>query len=203
MSAIDARERFLEAVVTKLRAQWLSSDCQSPIEARMFWALCQEIFERSISLRLPTFQGTITLDLVAGELRAGQYPLPSRTLLGNADWQSVLVVPQVHIGDYRADYVLEYRVGDPQQNARTVMVVECDGHDYHERTKQQARHDKRRDRYMTASGLRVLRFTGSEIFADANKCASESLQVLIGILPIKAWADAEDDELAEYKAGDW
>src|SRR5262245_34455764 len=41
------------------------------------------------------------------------------------------------------------------------IVVECDGHDYHEKTKWQASRDKRRDRILQRLGYRVFRFTGS------------------------------------------
>lgn len=53
------------------------------------------------------------------------------------------------------------------------IAVECDGHDFHERTKEQAARDKSRDRALQAAGWRVLRFTGSEIWADPRKCAGE------------------------------
>jgi len=70
-------------------------------------------------------------------------------------------------GKYRADIVLRDDVED------IAIVVECDGHDYHERTKEQAVRDRKRDRAMTAAGLHVLRFTGSEIARDAKACLKE------------------------------
>jgi hypothetical protein len=53
------------------------------------------------------------------------------------------------------------------------IVIECDGHDFHERTKQQAARDKSRDRQLITLGYHVLRFTGSEIWADPRRCAKE------------------------------
>lgn len=77
---------------------------------------------------------------------------------------------QVVIDKYTADFVLTvFHQGKPGLR----MVVECDGHDYHERTKEQAAHDKARDRFMTSQGYVVFRFTGSEIHRDARKCADE------------------------------
>jgi very-short-patch-repair endonuclease len=73
---------------------------------------------------------------------------------------------QHQIGPYRVDFALVSRLAGR-------VVIECDGHDYHERTKEQARHDKKRDRFMLAQGWKVLRFTGSEIYADAAKCVAE------------------------------
>lgn len=68
-------------------------------------------------------------------------------------------------GDYRLDFAFEC---DGKR-----VAVECDGHEFHERTKEQAARDKARDRSLVAAGWQVLRFTGSEIWADPGKCASE------------------------------
>jgi very-short-patch-repair endonuclease len=53
------------------------------------------------------------------------------------------------------------------------VAVELDGHDFHERTKEQASKDKSRDRILVAHGWQVLRFTGSEVYADAERCVTE------------------------------
>jgi very-short-patch-repair endonuclease len=52
-------------------------------------------------------------------------------------------------------------------------VVELDGHAFHERTKEQAAKDKARDRWMTGAGYAVVRFTGSEVWANPFAVASE------------------------------
>jgi very-short-patch-repair endonuclease len=57
------------------------------------------------------------------------------------------------------------------------VAIECDGHDFHEKTKEQAARDKARDRAITAEGYTLLRFTGSEIWANALACASECLSI--------------------------
>lgn len=60
------------------------------------------------------------------------------------------------------------------------MIVECDGHDFHEKTKKQAKHDKKRDRYLTSFGYTVFRFTGSEIYKDPVWCVCEVFEYLQG-----------------------
>lgn len=81
---------------------------------------------------------------------------------------------QVEIGRYRVDFVVWYYRDTPDQIA---VVVECDGHDFHERTKEQARRDKSRDRFLQARGYFVLRFTGSELWADPAECVSEVIDL--------------------------
>lgn len=63
---------------------------------------------------------------------------------------------------YRVDFLIT--VFDMKTKEGYGFVVECDGHEYHEKTKSQAQKDKKRDRDMTTEGFTVLRFTGSEIY---------------------------------------
>jgi very-short-patch-repair endonuclease len=92
----------------------------------------------------------------------------------------VLVRPQASIGPYRVDFLITVK-HEPHTPARDVLVVECDGHDFHEKTKEQAAKDKRRDRYLTGRGLRIMRFTGSEIHKSPSDCASEVMDCLFDI----------------------
>ncbi len=80
------------------------------------------------------------------------------------------VAAQVQIGDYRVDFLF-YHTG-PLTLPPIYLAVECDGHDYHERTKEQAARDRKRDRDLLAMGVKVMRFTGAQIWADAGGCAS-------------------------------
>jgi very-short-patch-repair endonuclease len=104
--------------------------CESPIERRLFAALCGVSF----ALRCSTSN----------------------------------IYPQAKIGDYRADFLV---VG------RRKVAIECDGHDFHERTKEQARRDKARDRYFASQRIAVARFTGSEIWANPIHCAEQALHI--------------------------
>jgi len=55
------------------------------------------------------------------------------------------------------------------------LCVEVDGYENHDKTKEQAQHDRRRDRVLLLSGWRVVRFTGSEVYNTAASCANEVL----------------------------
>ena len=56
------------------------------------------------------------------------------------------------------------------------LAVECDGHDFHERTKEQAARDRSRDRELQDAGVTIYRFTGSEIHNDPIGCAWRAIQ---------------------------
>lgn len=73
---------------------------------------------------------------------------------------------QYKIGNYRADFLFINWEG-------RVVLVECDGHDFHERTKEQAARDRKKDREIQAEGYVILRYTGSEIFANPFYCAAD------------------------------
>ena len=70
---------------------------------------------------------------------------------------------------YRPDFLVFYDGG--------AVAVELDGHDFH-KTKEQRGADAAKDRWLQARGLRVVRFTGSQVFADVQGCIGELLDVV-------------------------
>ncbi len=93
-----------------------------------------------------------------------------------AEAPRAICAPQVQIGPYRVDFLFAIDLmGDEPP---CLVAVECDGHEYHEKTKAQAARDKARDRDIIGRGIKLLRFTGSEIWRDAGGCAAEVLAFL-------------------------
>lgn len=90
-------------------------------------------------------------------------------------------IPQANLPPYRADFLF-VRYGKDNLPDRHV-IVECDGHDFHERTKAQAQRDKERDRFFTKKGWHVLRYTGSEIWARPSDIVVEILNFVFEIDP--------------------
>ena len=56
-----------------------------------------------------------------------------------------------------------------------LVLVECDGHEFHAKTKAQVRRDNERDYDLKMSGYDVLHYSGSQIYDDPFKCAKEIL----------------------------
>lgn len=111
------------------------------------------------------------------------------------DSPDVLIIePQAQLGEHRVDFLLSFRTSGPDfdrptrasdgstipgvKEAEKKMIVECDGHDYHDRTKDQAKKDRSRDRFLQSLGYRVFRYTGSEIWRDVFNCVYEALTTL-------------------------
>lgn len=83
-------------------------------------------------------------------------------------WPSAIVItPQCKWEGYRIDFRLDF------QFLEHPIFIECDGHDFHERTKEQAERDRRKDRLFQEAGIPILRFTGREIFRDPMQCVTQ------------------------------
>jgi very-short-patch-repair endonuclease len=107
-------------------------------------------------------------------LQKCESPIEERLLLhvlGACHGLAFDVDTQTNVGPYRIDMTVVF--------GTTRLAVECDGHDFHERTKEQAARDKARDRYLVSQGWIVLRFTGSEVWKDAALCAVEILDIAL------------------------
>jgi very-short-patch-repair endonuclease len=135
--------------------RYLLSKCESPLEQRLLMKFMELTAQAGANC-------IITQDCVCMDF--------------GPHWIELLPQAQICDGRYRADFLLDVRLNDGA--ARHAIVVEVDGHDYHERTKEQARRDKRRDRDMAAEGLTVLRFTGSEVWKDSNAVVFEILRIV-------------------------
>jgi len=83
--------------------------------------------------------------------------------------------PQYKVGVYRIDIALFLELGSNSYK----LAIECDGHDYHERTEKQARRDKKKDRYLQSQGWLIARFTGSEIYKNPCKCLEKAIDMVI------------------------
>jgi hypothetical protein len=69
--------------------------------------------------------------------------------------------------NYRADFA----------DSVKKIVFELDGHDYH-KTKEQRTNDARRERDFQKMGWTVIRFTGTEIYTDCQKCAKDAFRLM-------------------------
>ena len=84
----------------------------------------------------------------------------------------VFILSQFKIGTYIVDFLVFYR-DTGHEGPR--IVVECDGHEFHDKNEKQRRYEKKRDRYLTSAGYKVLHYTGKEITDDPMSAAKEVL----------------------------
>jgi len=145
--------------------------CESPIEIAMLLAL--------------TLVGRDRLHLGNVYFTANRYRIEAD------DYEYLTIEPQAQIGEHRVDFLVtlssvepldEYRPDEdtlrriaPLGTVDRQLAVECDGHDFHDRTKAQASRDRARDRALQSFGIPVFRYTGSDIWKDVVGCAREAI----------------------------
>lgn len=88
---------------------------------------------------------------------------------------NLFITPQAEIETvtkkYRVDFLLLYEM----HTYKIKIVVECDGHDFHQKTKVQVEKDNLRDRDLIENGYQVLRYSGSELYAKSDFTAFKTL----------------------------
>lgn len=136
---------------------------ESPLEEVIFWTLCAQ-FRDCYGREIDTlgFPGSAAST-------AWGVALTSST----THWAEVCPQLKVSAGDreYRIDLALFVRHG----YSTAAIAVELDGHEFHERTAEQAERDKRRDRELQAMGWKVVRFTGSQALRSPLEVVEEIL----------------------------
>ena len=145
---------YLESVLERLNSEYeeAAARCDSEIEKIMLAALM--------------FMNSGWHDSAPTAVRVGR----------RGQGVQVVIYPQKEVGSYRVDFAVHAEFGDMLPTVK--VAVECDGHEFHEKTKEQAARDKARDRVLATSGYTVLRFTGSEIYRDAPACAEQVASVI-------------------------
>lgn len=84
----------------------------------------------------------------------------------------IFVTPQYKIDKYYVDFLISNR------DDKNSIVIELDGHNFHDKDKNQRAYEKGRDRYLIKSGYKVLHYTGSEVIKDPYKIAHEVLTMM-------------------------
>jgi hypothetical protein len=151
--------------------------CESPIEKAVLYALVR-VYGFRMAWRWPTI--SCGLPGTNGDGRLMAVLIDERHL--GSFVHRLHLYPQVTITTpggqpYRLDFVLHLEVLDRENqkaHVNSVLIdVECDGHDFHERTKEQAERDRRRDREVQQVGYFVARFTGAEIAREPELVAMD------------------------------
>jgi very-short-patch-repair endonuclease len=125
----------------------------------------------------------LDVDQVTAELKQGICCLGYFDQIG----ENIILQQQWSFGSYRVDfslYAVKNAFTDDPIN-ESILAIECDGHDYHERTKEQASRDRARDRWFQSQDIPIMRFTGSEIWRDGERCATEAITAFLNITASK------------------
>jgi len=132
--------------------------CESPIERKLIEAMT------------PVFGDFENICVRVIPLAPMEYSILTQLPDGGA-----YLIPQAVIEDSDIDDEWSYRIDllmvcGREAIHRHAFAIECDGHEWHEKTKEQVARDKLRDRRLVMVGITPIRFSGSEIHRDAASC---------------------------------
>lgn len=86
--------------------------------------------------------------------------------------------------NYRADFLFDTNIcanedGQFDGYNQVKIIIECDGHEFHEKTKEQVAHGNKRDYDLKVAGYDVIHYSGSQIYNEPFKCAKEVLDYIV------------------------
>lgn len=97
----------------------------------------------------------------------------------NDDDYGVSIFPQHEIQIEKKKYYADFFIWIQNSESDISVLVECDGHDFHEKTKEQVEKDNEREYELKMAGYEILRFSGSQIYNNPFKCANDVYDYLI------------------------
>jgi len=84
-------------------------------------------------------------------------------------------------------------------NENLKVVVECDGHEFHQKTKQQVKKDNERQLALQMAGYEVIRFSGSQIYNEPFECIKSAYDFIEKKLGEKIEITLNEAKLNEYR----
>lgn len=117
--------------------------------------------------------------------------LVSRQFPSNGrDWIEIIPFPQYSVESNGVSYVPDFsffvviktlgkHFGVDEDAYFSSVLVECDGHNFHEKTKQQVSNGNRKLNSLQQSGKTVIRLSGSDIFNNPIQCAYEAYLAIL------------------------
>lgn len=82
--------------------------------------------------------------------------------------------PQCEVEAKGHKYIADFAIcRETDEQWYGIFLVECDGHEFHQKTKQQVERDNIRQYELKMAGFDILRFSGSQIYKEPFKCAND------------------------------
>lgn len=175
----------------------LTKDCESPIEeglmSRLAWHLIAEAGSRFCAIVRSPFDWKNP-----DNIKLMSQPPISPPPFNELQVRGVAIAAQVVADRYRADFALQkLYVKRGEFSIGRTLLVECDGHEYHNKHEWQVSRDETRDQHiMKHFKCSILRLRGFEIHSNAQGCAAHALDILDGL----AAGDMPDQRLCGLEA---
>lgn len=95
--------------------------------------------------------------------------------LSNVTFTVTASTERYEISGYKPDFMIEM-TGSLDEAVR--FAVEIDGYEWHEKTKEQAANDRKKDRAYLKNGYTPIRFLGTEVYHDVSSCARDTIEIV-------------------------
>lgn len=83
---------------------------------------------------------------------------------------------------YVVDFYFEEDENVNKFNTDKKIIIECDGYEFHQKTKEQVKHDNEREYDLKMAGYEILRFSGSQIYNEPFKCAEDTYNYIMKLI---------------------
>ena len=97
--------------------------------------------------------------------------------------KKIFLFPQVPINvgnkKYYSDFLFEYDEYVNNYNTDSKIIIECDGYEFHQKTKEQVQRDNEREYDLKMAGYEILRFSGTQRYKNPIKCAEDTYNYII------------------------
>ena len=93
------------------------------------------------------------------------------------DFNKIYLYPQYPISVGSKNYIIDFAImyfDENTGNEKVLLLVECDGHDYHS-TKKQIKNDNEKDMNLKLAGYEIARFNGSQLYKEPYDCVYNAL----------------------------
>ena len=153
LQSVAAQVEAASAEAARYRAWWVARD----VEVRTL----KGEFESPIEVVFYAWWQAISNQFTLGDLML----FPQHEVLVNGS-------------RYRVDFVVTSSTHADFPEDAPKVAIELDGHDFHEKTKQQVTYRNRRDRELQADGWKVLHVSGSELMRDPVACVGDVMKLI-------------------------
>lgn len=169
-SLFDGDDDFNGLINTVVEAACIWEKSRTTWSIAELLAICESQIESAIGLAMMTRRGYSPATEIFFKFNDQNNPLYEQKTP-----ERLIIYPQRKILKYRVDFQITAFIENyaTRELEKRSAIIECDGHDFHEKTKDQAKRDKKRDRQLQSEGHKVFRFTGSEIWTDVFACVEE------------------------------
>lgn len=171
---IFRKDREIESNVLKFLEE-TSDDFGNMSACRFYDNVKADLYESGISSPIEDiFYIAINYKCHEREYLINPYPDYDKKT-GNSTYpDGIYVYPQHKVGKYKVDFLVNYQDGE----RITQIIVELDGHEFHDKNKKQRAYEKERDRYFVKQGYKLFHYTGSEVVSNPFMVAEEVLNEL-------------------------